>query len=265
MLRHLVLFLLPICLWALAVPARAAGCDALTGGARDACLIQVAQSGPDCAMISRATHRLACWDRLHRLVNCPLPPGAVNAWRCGIALPIRPRNVEIVSASADTGPEGWTLVEELSAFTDTMNVFLSVPSDRPMACGPRRRATLMLRCLDDHTAIYVAHDCATPQIGRDGWDADLRLDDRPVEEITLTPTHLGDGFGHFDYRSARTMIERLEGARVLHLRFKDIEGYRTEMSFPIAGLSAPLAKLKSACAWSAVPPWAEPGTERARP
>ncbi|MGC1260390.1 MAG: hypothetical protein WA873_06965, partial [Jannaschia helgolandensis] len=51
---------------------------------------------------------------------------------------------------------GWTLRSEVSDFDNLTNVFLSVSSDRPLPCGPRRRATLMLRCLQDRTAVYIA-------------------------------------------------------------------------------------------------------------
>ncbi|WP_179379152.1 type VI secretion system-associated protein TagO [Jannaschia marina] len=164
-------------------------------------------------------------------------PGIVGAER-----PARPRSA-------------WTLRSEPSGFADVLNVYLSVPSDAPLACGARRRASLMLRCLEDRTAIYIAHDCATPAIDPDGWQVDLRLDDGAAETRWMQVDSRGEAFGHWDYRDARTLMETLLEGETLHVRFDDIEGRRSAMRFPLDGLDAALPDLTRACHWSDVPPW----------
>lgn len=247
-------FLLSALLASLPVIASAAGCDAGPSDQRDQCLALTAQYNPDCAAIGRATHRLTCWDRLHRLVNCPSADGPVEHTRCTVARPVHPIGVE-QTAYAPNGD--WTVLQEDSAFSATTNVFLSVPSTRPLTCGRRQRASLILRCLQDQTALYIVHDCATPRIADEGWAADLQLDDDALQRVRMTPTQMGDGFGHFAYRDARPLIERLEAAQILHLRFADIEGISTEMQFPLSGLTRDVGTLKTACGWSEVPPWAK--------
>ncbi|MGB3408568.1 MAG: hypothetical protein WBA67_13875 [Jannaschia sp.] len=244
-----------------AVPARASDrCGDLPAGRQGACLIQAAEYGPDCALVPRATDRLSCWDRLHLLANCPTGDPSVETLRCGIrraavASVEAPRNVELVSAT--TEPDGWVLREDVSAFSGTTDVFLSVPSEGVTTCGRQVRASLILRCLDDQTAAYVVHDCATPTLGSDGWAVDLRFGSGPSDQVRMTPTAIGDGFGHFEYRAARTLIEALEAADALHLRFADIEGFSTELRFDVRGLSRQVGVLKRACGWSRVPPWSE--------
>lgn len=149
----------------------------------------------------------------------------------------------------------WTLLQENGAFDDLTNVYLSVPSDAPLSCGARRRASLMLRCLEDRTSIYVAHDCATPPIHSGDWDVDLRLDQNPVETRQMQVDSRGEALGHWEYQDARILIERLTTADRLHMRFTDDEGVATALQFPVAGLSDHLETLRTACHWSDVPPW----------
>jgi hypothetical protein len=171
-----------------------------------------------------------------------------------VALPVPP----VVARSADQSPPEarWNLREDVSAFDDFTNVYLSVPSDAPLTCGARRRASLMLRCLADKTAIYIAHDCATPPIDPDGWNVDLRLDDAPAQSVQMQVDDRGEAFGHWDYRDARTFIERLEAADRLHVRFTDASGLESVLQFPVTGLTDRVDTLREACHWSDTPPWA---------
>lgn len=248
MLAALILFF--TLFFAAPAAAMADPCAGASRWTRDRCLVQAAQIGPDCARIGGGGARLACWDRLHRLANCPQPAGDLDGLRCRTA-PLGPlRDVVLTSARAS-----WQVEDSASAFGDARNVFLSVASDGPTTCGPRGRASLILRCLDDRTAAYVIHDCSTPRIGDDGWAADLRIGDDPVTRARMTPTADGTGFGHFDYQSARTLIEDLLDHDSLHLRFADIEGQSSELRFPVAGLAQALPALRQACGWSPVAPW----------
>ncbi|WP_055085043.1 type VI secretion system-associated protein TagO [Jannaschia donghaensis] len=149
----------------------------------------------------------------------------------------------------------WTLRQEAAVFDDLTNVYLSVPSDAPLACGPRRRASLLLRCLEDRTAVYIAHDCATPAGDLDGWSVDLRLDDHPVEQMWMQVDSRGEAFGLWDYQQARVFIERLLMSDTLHLRFAEAGGLISEMAFPVSDLTGHVDVLTQACNWSDVPPW----------
>lgn len=150
---------------------------------------------------------------------------------------------------------GWTLRQEPAVFDDLTNVYLSVPSIAPLRCGPRRRATLMLRCLEDRTAAYISHDCATPPGDPTGWQADLRLDDGPVKSVQMEVDSLGEAIGHWQYPAARTFIEALLPADTLAVRFIDARGQQSDMTFPVAGLAPHLEQLRGACHWSEIPPW----------
>ena len=153
---------------------------------------------------------------------------------------------------------GWTLRSEVSDFDNLTNVFLSVSSDRPLPCGPRRRATLMLRCLQDRTAVYIAHDCATPPGDPDGWQVEQRLDTAAATTAYMEVDSHGEAFGYWQYRPARTLIENLIRADNLHLRFTDADGLTSEMRFPLTGLTEALPTLSAACNWSDVAPWEAP-------
>ncbi len=149
----------------------------------------------------------------------------------------------------------WTMRSEQSPFSGRTNVYLSTASNGPLRCGPRRRATLMLRCQEDATTAYIAHDCDTPTLDGDGWDVEFVLDDGPLETLQLLSDDRGEALGFWTYREARPFIERLMRARQLHLRFADLRGRQNEMSFDIAGLEDEIGTLRQACGWSAIPPW----------
>lgn len=151
----------------------------------------------------------------------------------------------------------WTLRQDAAVFDDLTNIYVSVPSIAPLRCGPRRRATLMLRCLEDRTAVYIAHDCPTPPGDPAGWQVDLRLDDGPVQTVAMEIDSLGEAIGHWDYPAARTFIEALLPVEDLAVRFTDATGQRSEMTFPVAGLAPHLDRLSAACHWSPTPPWAQ--------
>lgn len=171
--------------------------------------------------------------------------------------PIAPPTIEepLTAAPDPDQADPWTSLQEAGAFDDLTNVYLSVPSDAPLSCGARRRASLMLRCLEDRTSIYVAHDCATPPIHSGGWDVDLRLDQNPVEQTRMQVDSRGEALGHWEYQEARILIERLTTADRLHMRFTDDSGVTTALQFPLTGLGDHLDDLRDACHWSDVPPW----------
>ncbi|WGH79369.1 hypothetical protein [Jannaschia ovalis] len=183
----------------------------------------------------------------------PRPPSPISAPRPALRQP--PPAPAPVPNPVALRPPGWRVLEEAAAFSGLCNVFLSVPSGAPLTCGPRRRATLFLRCLEDRTAAYVAHDCQTPG-GAEGWPVGLRLDAGEPRVAMLDVDRRGEAFGHWDYRGAREFIESLLGAERLHLRFTDGSGTTERVTFPVADLAAPLARLAAACHWSEVPPWA---------
>ncbi|WP_298430057.1 hypothetical protein [uncultured Jannaschia sp.] len=169
---------------------------------------------------------------------------------------------EIVAAPATPpaipkpAPSPWTVLTEDSTFDGFANVYLSTPSDAPLTCGARRRATLFLRYVRDRTAAYIAHDCQTPARDADGWPVELRLDDGPATATRMQVDDRGESLGYWTYEGARTFIEDLAGRRTLHARFTDQNGRIEQLSFPISGLALHLDALSAACHWSETPPWA---------
>lgn len=162
-----------------------------------------------------------------------------------------------------TNGPAWRIRQEASAVAGLTNVFLSVPSRDPVSCGTRRRATLILRCLDDRTTALIGHDCETPFRGGRSWPVAWQLDDLPVTDSHWLPDARGETFGRWTYREARTFIEALMAGETLRVRFDDAAGVTSEMSFPIAGLDRALPPLRAACGWSERAPWepSETGTD----
>ncbi|CUH39788.1 hypothetical protein JSE7799_02516 [Jannaschia seosinensis] len=148
---------------------------------------------------------------------------------------------------------GWTLRTEPSERPDLTNVYLSVSSDEPLQCGPRRRATLLLRCFENRTAIYVAHDCATPPSDSGDWPVKVQIDDGASRSVRMTVDSRGEAFGHWNTQSARPLIETLTNAQSLHVRFADATGLPNDLRFPIIDLAAPLSTLREACHWTDAP------------
>ncbi|SDY60179.1 Type VI secretion system VasI, EvfG, VC_A0118 [Jannaschia faecimaris] len=170
--------------------------------------------------------------------------------------PMPPRPMAPIIVPEPPAPrQPWTLRQEAATVTDLTNVYLSVPSEEALTCGPRRRASLILRCLEDQTSVYIAHDCATPPTDPDGWPVDLRLGDGPATRMLMQVDSQGEALGHWEHQAARILIERLLTADTLHLGFADADGIANRMHFPLSGLGSRLDTLKTACHWAAVPSW----------
>ncbi|MEM8848962.1 MAG: type VI secretion system-associated protein TagO [Pseudomonadota bacterium] len=182
----------------------------------------------------------------------PITVSVLPEWRHSAPPPAEPVSV-------------WNTRQDPSAFTGLMDVFVTVASNDPVACGSRRRASLILRCLDDRTSALIGHDCETPPIEQDGWPIELRLDDGPIVDARWLPDARGETFGQWTYREARTFIETLIPSETLHVRFDDIHGVTSEMSFPIWGLEEALEPLQHSCGWSERAPWLAPEPQRNSP
>ncbi|MEM8824031.1 MAG: hypothetical protein AAGF30_10515, partial [Pseudomonadota bacterium] len=92
-----------------------------------------------------------------------------------------------IAVSVLPPPPAWHVRQDASGFNGSTDVFVSVTSDDPVACGTRRRAALILRCLDDRTSVLIGHGCNTPARGPDRWPIDLRLDDGSITQTDWRP------------------------------------------------------------------------------
>ncbi|MEO0860131.1 MAG: type VI secretion system-associated protein TagO [Pseudomonadota bacterium] len=253
-------------LWAcLGVPLHAGsgGCDAVAGHARDMCISRAATSAAGCAAVGDGMLRLACWDRLYQ------SPGEEPLVRPDAATVL---GLQWASSRSSADPSQdepataggrWAVERETSPFSNTTDVFLSLSSTGITRCGAQAPATLYLRCMDDRTSIHIAHGCVTPRRSGESWTVDLSMDGGAVTQDRMQTTDNSDGFGHFTYREARELIERLARTERLDLQFADLNGVQSRLSFPVAGLSQHLPALAKACHWSEVPPWAKDDTQGA--
>jgi type VI secretion system protein VasI len=180
----------------------------------------------ECAQLSNDLDRLACYDI------------------------VSGRTPEAQEVETDTA---WDVRTETSAFDDTTSVYMSVESEEVLTCGrglsAPRNATLMLRCSENTTAMYLSTDCHLAS-GHGGYgNIDLRIDDSPAFELAFEASTNNSALGLWNGGRSIGPIKRLIGADQLLMRFTPYAENAQTVTFPISGLEEAIAPLREACNW----------------
>lgn len=150
-------------------------------------------------------------------------------------------------------PEGnWQVRKEKSDFEDTTDVFVSVDSSEPAQCGrfgTPKKATLMIRCMENTTSIYLAADCHMTSGHRGYGIIDYRIDDQPAGDRGFDASTNNRALGLWNGGESIPFIKKLIGSDRLLLRFTPFNENKTTVDFKTTGLEEAIAPLRKECNW----------------
>ncbi len=179
-----------------------------------------------CIFVKSDTDRLSCYDE-----------------ESGIKLPSKAASIR----------SDWNVVTETSVLTDDKNVYISTNSKERIACGwasNSSTATLLVRCQENTTAIYLRTDCHVASSDYDNYgDITYRIDDLPAKTRGFSASSNNKALGLWSGGASIPFIKRLLGHDKLIMRFTPYSESPETVTFNIAGLNEKIKPLREACNW----------------
>lgn len=147
----------------------------------------------------------------------------------------------------------WVVRTDSSDFEDTTDVFMSTESLEPISCqqfGTAQTATLMIRCMENTTAIFMSTSCHVASGFQGYGDVDVRVDDKPSTVASMGASTDSRALGLWRGGSSIPFIKNqlLGGSRLL-LRFTPFGQSPTTVEFDISGIDEALVPLRTECGW----------------
>ena len=194
--------------------------------------------------ISKGTERLTCFD----------------AWEAKQA-------VETVSTLADeTKPaenslvvvvpppllKNWAIIKDTSAMTDEETVFVSTQSNESVPCrayGTASELTLMLRCMEKTTAIFITGDCHVASGFESYGDVTFRVDENKAQTRSFDASTDSAALGIWSGKRAIPLVKELFAGAKLTVRFTPFGMSPVEATFDVTGTELAVTDLRSACSW----------------
>lgn len=189
-----------------------------------------------CAHMDDDDLRLACYDREYR-----------DAPEAGTA--------EDATANDDEAPIriAWTSDTEVSKIDDSTNVFLRTRSTEPVrsrfGLGQGQHATLLLRCMENTTSLYIAMNDSFLADSLGYGDITFRIDDQPAFERSFTVSTDNHALGLWRGGNAIPFIRKLFGGETLLAKVTPFNESPVTLTFPISGLETAVEPLREACHW----------------
>lgn len=181
----------------------------------------------DCARTDADLDRLACYDRASG----------------------RTPTTEVVTSKDSE----WVVNITKSKFTDQTNVALTVFSEEAMKCdwGRGRKAALVIRCLENRTAMYFDTGCHMVSGDYTSLDeVDLRIDNKPMWTVRMTESNDHKALGLWRGSKSIPAIKHLLGRSRLLARMTPYSGSPFTVTFKITGLTDAIVPLRESCGWS---------------
>lgn len=152
-----------------------------------------------------------------------------------------------------TVPNGaWSVREEKSDFKDTTDVNLRLQSDAPITCSSYKQpapATLILRCMENTTTLYIATQCHLAS-GHGGYGrVEYRVDTRKAKTRSFDASTDNAALGLWNGGRSIPMIKELIGAEKLLTRFTPYGESPVTASFNLNGLDEAIKPLRKSCHW----------------
>ncbi len=180
----------------------------------------------ECAAIENDLDRLACYDQ------------------------VSGRTPKTELSTVPTGD--WVVRKDKSDFEDTTDVFVSVLSNEPAQCGrfgTPQKATLMIRCMENTTSIFMVADCHLAS-GHGGYGIiDYRIDDQPAGDRNFDASTDNRALGLWNGGKSIPFIKNMIGSDRLLMRFTPYSESKTTVEFRTTGLEEAIAPLREACSW----------------
>jgi type VI secretion system protein VasI len=147
----------------------------------------------------------------------------------------------------------WGVRVDESEMTDETTVVLRVESEDPVQCNfsGMERPTLILRCQENTTAVYIATDgchMASSEYNNYG-DVTYRLDNDPARTRGFQESTDNRALGLWSGGEAIPLIKAMLGHDEMLVRFTPFSSSPLTAKFPIAGLDEAVRPLREACGW----------------
>lgn len=154
--------------------------------------------------------------------------------------------------SDDTAEQDpWTVDSEKSEMTDQTSVYLTTQAidSRNASAGIDREPTLILRCMEDKTAVIIDMGGAFMSDIEDYGEVEVRIDQGPnkVVQMGVTKDNMAIGLG--SGMNAIGFIKSLFDAQELRIRVTPYRESSAIIRFNIAGLEQKIEPLRQECGW----------------
>lgn len=183
-------------------------------------------AGKECAAMENAAKRLLCYDGIFR-----------------------------TSTKSSAGFGQWATTEETSKISDVKNVFLSVDSIEKLTgrFGRREHATLLIRCREKVTDLYITFGGHFMSSHRDGT-VTYRVDKTPAKTKHMTNSGDHMALGLWSGTAAIPFIRELMTGTTLFLQATPMSESPVTAEFPLSGLQEAIKPLQAACNWQTQAP-----------
>lgn len=222
-----------------------AGALVLAGSAAvadDAALMAEARK---CAAIEGAGLRMTCYDAVFKGDGKAILPEAVA--------PSPEPAAEVVDLRTEAPPEGnWQVRRDKSAMTDQDTVVLTLTSNEMVQCrqyGSPSYLTLLARCKEDTTAIFITGDCHVASGFHGYGEVTLRLDDGKPFKRSMDASTDSSALGLWDGGSAIPLLKQMTGKKQMIARFTPFGANPVEPTFDITGFDEAVKPLREVCGW----------------
>lgn len=146
----------------------------------------------------------------------------------------------------------WSTTHEKSKMTDQDGLFLSVESKSAIHCrfGNDATITLMIRCMEGTTSIYIATQCHLASSDyNDYGHVRYRIDTNPAGLAKMNESTDHRALGLWSGSRAIPFIKQMLGGKELIAQFTPYGESPVSAEFPIAGIDDAIKPLREACKW----------------
>jgi len=156
-----------------------------------------------------------------------------------------------VTETLDTPTESpWTVRSTQSEMTDDTTVTLTVDTEDALRCGfTPSTATLVLRCQENTTVIYINTSChLTSGVGGYGR-VTYRFDDNPSETREFRDSTNNRSLGLWGGGKSIPLIKKMFSHSSALFRFTPYGDNAVTARFDVSGLEEAITPLREACHW----------------
>ena len=165
--------------------------------------------------------------------------------------PLKPKKNQFVNGFKVAG--NWALQEKRSQLTDSRDIYASVDASNSVSCRSglnTHRPTLMIRCMENTTAIFFSTDCFMASTDyNDSGHINYRLDKLTPGKIRAQESTNHKSLGLWRGHSSIPFIKKMEGRNSLLIRMRPYSESAFEVTFDITGINEVISDVRKACHW----------------
>ncbi len=189
-----------------------------------------------CPEIENDLDRLACYD--------------IESGRTSV--------VEVIAEEADKDSSSppskglWLIRQKTSDFKDTKDIYLTLLSENTLSCqrfGEPQKASIMVRCMENTTAIFINTDCHMAS-GHGGYgNVEYRIDNRKAGNRGFEASTDNSALGLWSGGKSIPFIKSMLGGKEMIVRFTPFSSSPVTAKFEIDGLDEAIKPLRKECGW----------------